>query len=133
MPDKSPSVARRIARFILMAIGLGVTGIVFGLIGAIIGGKVIGGDSVGFGALGLALAGIMIGYPAGIIVGIVLIKKILHQRGSLLFGILGSIIGAVIVIALAEPLKLNSNTGLLFGAFLLCVPVFCLSGFLLRK
>ena len=133
MPDKSPSVARRIARFILMAIGLGVTGIVFGLIGALISGKVIGGNSVGFGALGLALAGIMIGYPAGIIVGIVLIKKILHQRGSLLFGILGSIIGAVIVIALAEPLHLNSNTGLLFGTFLLCVPVFCLSGFLLRK
>ncbi|MCD6599650.1 MAG: hypothetical protein J7L19_03665 [Dehalococcoidia bacterium] len=133
MPDKSPTVARRIARFILMAMGLGVTGIVFGLIGALIGGKVIGGNSVGFGALGLALASIIIGYPAGIIVGIVLIKKILHQRGSLLLGISGSIIGAVIVIALAEPLNLNSNTGLLFGTFLLCVPIFCLSGFLLRK
>ena len=133
MPDKSPTVARRIVRFILMAMGLGVTGIVFGLIGALIGGKVLGGNSVGFGALGLALAGIIIGYPAGIIVGIVLIRKILHQRGSLLLGILGSIIGAVIVIALAEPLHLNSNTGLLFGTLLLCVPVFCLSGFLLRK
>ena len=133
MPDKSPTVARRIAKFILMAIGLGVTGIVFGLIGALIGGKVMGGNSVGFGALGLALAGIIIGYPAGIIVGIVSIKKILHQRGSLLLGISGSIIGSVIVLALAEPLNLNSNTGLLFGTFLLCVPVFCLSGFLLRK
>lgn len=133
MPDKSPTVVRRIARFILMAIGLGVIGIVFGLIGALIGGKVLGGNSVGFGALGLALAGIIIGYPAGIIVGIVSIKKILHQRGSLLLGISGSIIGSVIVIALAEPLNLNSNTGLLFGTFLLCVPVFCLSGFLLRK
>ncbi len=133
MSQKSSIVARIIVKFVFMAIGLGITGIVFGLIGALIGGKVLGGDSFGFGALGLALGGIIIGYPTGIIVGIVSIKKILHQRGSLLLGILGSIIGSVIIIALAEPLNLNSNSGLLFGAFFLSVPVFCLGGFLLRK
>jgi len=132
MPQKSSVVARIIVKFVFMAIGLGITGIVFGLIGALIGGKVLGGDSFGFGALGLALGGIIIGYPTGIIVGIVSIKKILHQRGSLLLGILGSIIGSIII-ALAEPLNLNSNSGLLFGAFFLSVPVFCLGGFLLRK
>ncbi len=133
MAKKSTSLARKIVKFIFMTAGLGITGIVFGLLGALIGGKVLGGDSFGFGALGLALGGIIIGYPTGIIVGIVLIKKILHQRGSLLLGILGSIIGSVIIIALVEPLNLNSNSGLLFGAFLLSVPVFCLGGFLLRK
>ena len=98
---------------------MGITGIAFGLIGALIGGKVLGGDSFGFGALGLTLGGIIIGYPTGIIVGIVSIKKLLHQRGSLLPGILGSIIGSVIIIPLEEPLNLNSNSGLLFGVFLL--------------
>ncbi len=90
-------------------------------------------DSVGFGALGLAIGGVIIGYPTGIIVGIIAIKKFLHQRGSLLFAILGSIIGAVIVMLLAEPLNLNSNTNLLFGVFFLSVPVFCLAGFYLKR
>ena len=133
MPQKPSVVARIIGKFVLMALGLGITGIVFGARGALIGGRVLGSDSIGFGALGLALGGIIVGYPTGIIVGIILIRKILHQRGSLLLGILGSIVGAVIILALAEPLNLNSNPNLLFGAFLLLVPVFCLGGFFLRK
>ena len=116
-----------------MAIGLGILGILFAVIGALIGGRALGGDSIGFGALGLAIGGVIIGYPTGIIVGIVSIKKILHQRGSLLLGILGSIIGAVITMVLAEPLNLNSNTNLLFGVFFLSVPVFCLVGFFLKR
>ena len=133
MSKKSSSFARNIVKFILMAVGLGVLGIVFGVIGALIGGRVLGSDSAGFGALGLAIGGVIIGYPAGIIVGIISIKRVLHQKGSLLLGILGSIIGAVIIMVLAEPLNLNSNTNLLFGAFFLSVPVFCLVGFFLKR
>ena len=116
-----------------MTIGLGIIGIVFGLAGALIGGEVLGGDSVGFGALGLAIGGIIIGYPTGIIVGIVSIKKILHQRGSLLLGILGSIFGAVITIVVAETLNLNSNPNLLFGVFFLSVPPLLFGWVFLKK
>jgi hypothetical protein len=116
-----------------MTLGLGIIGIAFGAIGAFIGGRILGSDSFGFGALGLALGGILIGYPTGIIVGILLIKKVLHQKGSLLLGILGSIVGAVITVALAEPLNLNSNNNLLFSVFLLSVPLFCLGGFFLKR
>jgi len=133
MSRKSSSLARNIVKFVIMAIGLGIIGIVFGLVGALIGSKVLGGDSFGFGALGLALGGIIIGYPTGIIIGIVSIKKILHRRGSLLLGILGSIFGAVITIVVAEPLNLNFNPDLLFGVFFLSVPLFCLVGFYLRR
>ncbi len=133
MTRQSSFIQGRIFRFVLMALGLAVLGIAFGVIGALIGGRVLGSDSVGFGALGLAIAGIIIGYPAGIIVGIISIKKFLHQQGSLLFAILGSIIGAVIIMLLAEPLNLNSNTNLLFGVFFLSVPVFCLVGFYLKR
>ncbi len=133
MSKKSSSLARNIVKFILMTIGLGILGIVFGVTGALVGGKVLGSDSVGFGALGLAIGGVIIGYPTGIIVGIISIRKILHQRGSLLLGILGSIVGAIMTLVLAEPLNLNSNTNLLFGVFFLSVPVFCLIGFFLRK
>ena len=133
MSKKSSSFARNIVKFILMAIGLGLLGILFAVTGALIGGRVLGSDSAGFGALGLAIGGVIIGYPAGIIVGIISIKRILRQKGSLLFGIVGSIIGAVIIMALAEPLNLNSNTNLLFGAFFLSVPIFCLVGFFLKR
>ncbi|MFC1989339.1 hypothetical protein ACFLVW_02055 [Chloroflexota bacterium] len=133
MSQKSSSLARNLVKFVIMTIGLGIIGIVFGLVGALIGGKVLGGDSFGFGALGLALGGIIIGYPTGIIVGIVSIRKILHRRGSLLLGILGSIFGAVITIVVAEPLNLNSNPNLLFGVFFLSVPLFCLVGFFLKR
>lgn len=133
MSQKSSSVTRKIVKFVIMTISLGVLGIVFGIIGALIGGRVLGSDSFGFGALGLAIGGVIIGYPTGIIVGIISIKKILHQRGSLLLGILGSIVGAVVTIGVAEPLNLNSNPNLLFGTFFLSVPVFCMVGFLLKR
>ncbi|MFC2123093.1 hypothetical protein ACFLRP_05350 [Bacteroidota bacterium] len=129
----SQTLTRKIAKFVIITISLGVLGVVFGVAGALIGGRVLGGDSVGFGALGLAIGGIIIGYPTGIIVGIVTLKKIFHQRGSLLLGILGSIVGAVITMGLAEPLNLNSNSNLLFGTFFLSVPVFCMIGFLLKR
>ena len=127
------SIIRKILKFILITLGLGATGILFGVAGALIGGKVLGADSVGFASLGLAIGGIIVGYPCGIIVGLVLIRKLFHQQGSLLLGIVGSIIGAVVTMALAEPLNLNSNTNLLFGTFLVTVPVFCLAGFYLRR
>ncbi len=133
MPQGSSSGFGRTFKFVLMTIGLGVLGIIFAVIGALTGGRVLGSDSAGFGALGLAIGGVIIGYPAGIIVGIISIKKILHQQGSLLFGILGSIIGAIVTMVLAEPLNLNSNINLLFGMFFLSVPVFCLIGFFLKR
>lgn len=130
---KPSPIAKKIFKFVIIAIGLGIIGFAFALIGVLIGGRVLGGDSDGFGALGLAFGGLVIGYPAGIIVGIFLIKRIFHQRGSLLLSILGSIFGAVFIVALAEPFHFNENANLLFGLFFLSVPVFCLAGFLLRR
>ncbi len=47
MSQKSSSLARNIVKFVIMTIGLGIIGIVFGLVGALIGGKVLGDDSFG--------------------------------------------------------------------------------------
>ena len=90
-------------------------------------------ESVGFGALGLALGGILVGYPAGVIVGIILTKKVFHYQGSLLLGILGGILGVVITVAGAEPLNLNTNASTLLAVFFLSVPVLCTIGFLLKN
>lgn len=131
MSRQSSSVFIGILRFVLTAAGLGLLGALFGAAGALVGGKLLGADSTGFASLGLAIGGIIVGYPAGIITGIIIIRKALRQPGSLPFGILGSIIGAAAVLALAEPLNLNANTDLLFGIFLAAVPVCCLAGFYL--
>ena len=116
-----------------MAFVLAVIGIVFAITGAFIGGRILGSDSAGFGALGLAIGGILVGYPTGIMVGILVIKNLFHQKGSVLLGLIGGIIGTVATVALAEPLNLNSNSYLLFGAFFVLVTGLSLGGFYLKK
>ncbi|MFC2032444.1 hypothetical protein ACFLUS_03660 [Chloroflexota bacterium] len=131
--SRNSSVSSKMVRFIIMAFVLAVTGIVFAIIGAFIGGRILGSDAAGFGALGLAIGGILLGYPTGIIVGILLIKRIFHQKGSVLLGLIGGIIGTVATVALSEPLNLNSNSYLLFGAFFVLVTGLSLGGFYLKK
>jgi hypothetical protein len=125
-------VSGKIIRLIIMAFVLMVLGIIFAITGAFIGGRILGSDSVGFGALGLAIGGLLVGYPLGIIVGILLIKKLFHQKGSVLLGVIGSIIGAIATVALSEPLKLNSSPYLLSGTFFVLVTGLSLGGFYLK-
>ncbi|MFC2071402.1 hypothetical protein ACFLUU_01605 [Chloroflexota bacterium] len=129
----SSSVSGKIIKFIIMAFVLAVIGIIFAITGAVIGGRILGSDSAGFGALGLAIGGILVGYPTGIITGILLIKRVFHQKGSVLLGLIGGIIGTVATVVLAEPLNLNSNSYLLFGAFFMLVTGLSLGGFYLKK
>lgn len=126
------TIASKIGKFIKITLGTGIVGILLGLI-AVLVVTLLMKDSVGFGALGLALGGVLVGYPVGVIIGIILIKKVFHYRGSLLLGILGSILGVVITMGAAEPLNLNANPGILFAAFFLSVPILCTIGFLLKS
>ena len=77
--------------------------------------------------------GMIIGYPVGVITGIILMKRVFHSPGSLLFGILGSILGAILTIGLPEPLNLNINPDILFVAFFLSVPLLGMAGFRLKR
>jgi len=120
---------KRVARFIGMVAGLTVCGAILAVIGAFIGGRVFGDDT--FGALGLAILGIVVGYFLGIILGMVLIKKFIHQRGSILLGILGSIAG--VVIAVFVGIMLDPDINLFFWIALISVPVLCLAGFYLKR
>ena len=131
--SRNLSISGKMIRFIIMAFVLAVTGIIFAITGALIGGRILGSDAAGFGALGLAIGGILVGYPTGIIVGILLVKRLFHQKGSVLLGLIGGIIGTVATVALAEPLNLNSNSYLLFGAFFVLVTGLSLGGFYLKK
>ena len=123
----------RFSKFIKITLGTAIAGILLGVIAVLAIALVMKGEFVGFGALGLALGGILVGYPVGVITGIVLAKKVFHCRGSLPLGILGSVLGAVITVAAAEPLNLNATAGILFTVFFVSVPVLCTFGFLLKN
>lgn len=114
-------------------IGIAIIGIAFAIAGAFIGGRVLGSDMVGFGALGLAIGGILVGFPLGTIVGLVLLRKVFHQKGSIWLGMLGAIIGTVATVVLSEPLNLNAHINLLLGVFFTIVPSLTLGGFYLTK
>lgn len=131
--SRNSSVLRKMIRFFAMAFVLAVTGIIFTIAGILIGGRILGSNAAGFGALGLAIGGILVGFPTGIIVGILLIKKLFHQKGSVLLGLIGGIIGTVATVVLSEPLNLNSNTYLLFGTFVVLVTGLSLGGFYLKR
>ncbi len=123
----------KIIKFVVKMIALAVIGIAFAIAGAFIGGRVLGGDAVGFGALGLAIGGILIGFPLGTIVGLILLRKLFHQKGSLWLGMSGAIVGTIATAVLSEPLNLNANVNLLFGVFFTMVPALTLGGFYLMK
>ena len=124
---------RPIIKFIIMFIGIGVSGLILGFSGALVGIQILERELFGFGELAGALGGMIIGYPLGVIVGLILINKILHQRGSLLFGITASCLGAAITIGLAEPININLSPDLLFTLFFLLVPLLGTIGFYLNK
>ena len=116
-----------------MVIAIAIIGAIFGFLAATIGAWLLQDGAAGFGGLVGAVAGMVIGYPIGVAIGIFLINKVLRYQGSLLFGAIGSIIGAVFIIGLAEPMGLNNNPDLLWALVLLLPPLLGTAGFYLRR
>ena len=65
--------------------------------------------------------------------GMVLVKTVLKYPGSLLLGIPAALLGAVVVMLLAEPLNLNLNPGLILGSLFILVPLAGTTGYHLRR
>ena len=129
--SRESSIAKSVIKFVLIAIGLGIIGVICGIIGAYIGGGVIGDNAATFGALGLAISGLLLGYIIGIVGGIILIKRFLYKSGSLMFGIASGVIGATITILASVPL--NPSVLIFSGVFFFIVPAFCLGGLIIKR
>ena len=78
-----------------------------GILGGIISGRFLGDGSLA--DLGLAILGLLLGYIFGIVAGILAIKFIFHQRGSLVFAIIAAIIWTGVSILIAIPFNLSDN------------------------
>ncbi len=116
-------------KFLLMVLGTCVAGFVVGGLVALIGGLITGHGQLGLSSLVGALVGLLIGYPIGVIAGIVLFRKLFKYQGSVVYGSLGSLLGAAIPIVLAEPLHVNITALWVFILFFILAPLVGTIGF----
>ena len=135
MPQTPSPLWRRTLAFLSMAFGLAVMGLGVGLLAAFVSGVALRRSAFGLAGLGVVMLVMMAGYLVGVIVGIIVTDKVVHHRGSIWLGVLGSIAGmglAAGLAGLAEPLNLNLAPGLLFGSVFAAIPLLGAAGFRLH-
>jgi hypothetical protein len=125
---------KKAAILIVMVLGTAIAGIVIGILGTLIGAWLVGGnDFGGFGELVGALLGMVFGYPAGVILGLVIMRYAFHRKGSVLLGAAGVVVGMALFFLLSEPLGLNLEPVFLWSVLLGLPPVMGTAGFLLGR
>jgi len=99
------------------------------LLGSWVGAKLGSGASSGWGDIIGALFGSVLAFPVGFVAGMWLVARRLRFPHSLWRGIFGAVLGLVLVLLLAEPLRLNRDSRVM-GTLLYLVPsVAALFGF----
>ena len=88
--------------FVGMMLGTALTGLVFGIILALVLAIFIRNDFGGWGGFVAAGIGMAAGYPLGIVIGQIIIRRVFRYEGSLLHGAFGAVVGAALPIGLGE-------------------------------
>ena len=101
----------------VLALGIGLVGAGVAALAALVAARAMEGRTTGFGGIVAVLSSLLIGYPAGTCIGLLLARRVFRQRGSLWLGFGGVVVGAVLTMVMAEPLHLNLNTGLLIATY----------------
>jgi uncharacterized membrane protein YeaQ/YmgE (transglycosylase-associated protein family) len=136
------SQSRRISGAHLAAEAVG--GSVVGLPGALVGGFaaawLLPRSGNGWDDLIYAILGAIIGYTIGVSLGVYLIGSWLNSRDGIAtkrraywLALLGSVLGAALVLLAAEPLHLNSNTAVLQTFLFILPPIGATLGFNMRR
>ena len=122
----------RVWDFILAALGTYVLSFGLAILGGVTGAHSV--SSADFAALGLAIMGMLIGYVAGIVLGLICIKHLLHQTGSLTWGIIALAVWTGISIAIAAIFNLASDaSSAVVVACFLSTPIAALLGYYWRN
>ena len=103
-------------------------GFIFALLSAFIAVRA-SHPSQGFADIARALLAIMIGYPLGVLLTILVSGKLLKRKGSIIFSISGMVASAIAFAVVAEPLHLNLHPLVLMGAFFAIPPLFICTGY----
>jgi len=99
------------------------------LLGSWAGAKLGAGASNGWGDIIGALVGSALAYPVGFVTGMWLVAWRLRLPHSLWRGIFEAVLGLVLVLLLAEPLRLNQDSRVMVTLLYLVPSVAALFGF----
>jgi len=109
-----------------------VAGLLLARLGGLAGAALGRGSATEFGDLVGVILGVFVAYIVGVAAGIAITGRLLKQRGSFWLALLGSILGGVLVVLLAEPLRLNQSTATLSFALFFASLALALIGYNLR-
>ena len=123
---------QRVLQFGVIAAGVAVAGLVCAAIVGAVTGFVVRDQLLGVGWVAGAIGGALVGYPLGVIGGLVMLRRILHLCGSLFLGVVGGLLGAALAMLVVGQLNLASNPSLVYVIYFLSVPLLCVCGFLAR-
>ncbi|MBN1152295.1 MAG: hypothetical protein JXA58_03715 [Dehalococcoidia bacterium] len=129
-PPLVPMPAPIVLRFVALSAFLFVCGAVVAALCALLAGKALQGDTTGMGDLAAVLGGMLLGYPAGVCLGVVAVRWLFRWPGKVIWGIAGSVLGAALVMAAAEPFRLNANPDLLLVGYALFTALCATVGYL---
>lgn len=105
------------------------TGVLLAVSGGYLGPMLVRGFENGWNDLAASVIGMLIGYIVGAPLGVVASARLLNQRGVAWRAWLGSVIGGIAIMLLAEPLRLNQQAWLLMATFASAALVGALVGF----
>ncbi len=139
MPQGQPRApVKKIAAFVVVVIATAFAGLLFGSATVLIVASALPPDDMG--SLGGVIVSVVIGYPIGVILGLLLVGRLFHYRGSLWLGAVGSILGGALGGALLigswYPFGLwysSLSPGLEYTSFLVLPPLLGTTGFHLRR
>jgi len=111
---------------------MAAVGVAFGGLFAYIAAHSFGSGD--FMALGMAIVGMLFGYAFGNVLGLVLVKYALRQRGSVILGIIGAVVWTGLSIGVAALLNLsNDASSWVVSAMFLLTPAAALLGFHVKR
>ncbi len=114
---------------LIEAIAGAATGVLLVVSGGYLGPVLVRGFENGWNDLVASVVGMLIGYMAGAPLGVVASARLLNQRGVAWRAWLGSAIGGIAIMLLAEPLRINQHPWLLMAIFASAALVGALAGF----
>lgn len=87
----------------------------------------------GMGDLVIVTVAATIGFVVGAAVGVALFGRLFGRHGSFWLALLGALVGGLLVLLLAEPLRLNQDSTVLLWSFSLASLALATAGYYLRR
>jgi hypothetical protein len=110
-------------QLIVEVTGGALAGLACAVVAGLAAARLLGGANEGWGDLIGAVIGALFGYAVGVTIGVYAAGRRLTRRGSIWLSSLGSVLGVLLVMLAAEPLRLNTNPALLQTAFVIVMPI----------